>query len=69
MIYKAENIDTDKAIGFLNNCIEYSNNDERLEREKIQEYYRGFRDGIERAKEMFYCCNYEKKERKEDERN
>lgn len=62
MIYKAENIDTEKAIKHLDDLIKNSIIKQNLERAKIEKYYEGYRDGIEDAKNMFYCSNYEKKE-------
>lgn len=60
MIYKAENIDTEKAIEHLDFLIKNSITKQNLERAKIEKYYEGYRDGIEDAKNMFYCSNYEK---------
>ena len=61
MIYKAENIDTEKAIEHLDFIIKNSIINQNLEKAKIEKYYEGYRDGIEDAKNMFYCSNYEKK--------
>lgn len=61
MIYKAENIDTEKAIEHLDILIKNSIINQNLERAKIEKYHEGYRDGIEDAKNMFYCSNYEKK--------
>lgn len=61
MDYKAENIDTDKALEHLNFYERNANTNEILEKNKIEQYYKGYRDGLSVAKDMFYCKNYEKK--------
>lgn len=62
MLYKAKNIDTDKAEKYLNRCINNSFEKEHLEKSKIEKYYEGYRDGIGEAVNMFYCSDYEKDE-------
>ena len=67
MIYKAENVDTDKAIEYLNSCIELDVQNELREKNEVIEYHRGYRDGIFLAKSMFECANFEKDEKVGDE--
>ncbi len=60
MIYKAENIDTDK---FLKQINWLKNNDmqkEKIEKIKIEQYHEGYREAMEQVEDMFYCSNYEK---------
>ena len=65
MAYKAKNIDTDKALKFLNEVNRESYGRQQLEEERIKKYYEGYRDGIARAEQMFYCSNFEKEGVKE----
>lgn len=60
MIYKAENIDTDKVLDHLNRVSRDSYSKQHLETQKIEKYYEGYRDAISMVGEMFYCSNYEK---------
>ena len=62
MIYKAKNIDTEKAERHLRDLLMDSQTRQAREREKIEKYYEGYREGIENAISIFYCSNYEKKE-------
>lgn len=65
MAYKAKNIDTDKALKFLNEVNKKSYGIQQLEEEKIKKYYEGYRDGISRIEQIFYCSNFEKEGIKE----
>ena len=65
MVYKAENIDTEKALQHLQDMSLDSMTKEYYEKREIEKYYEGYRKGIEVAKNMFYCSNYEKSENKE----
>ena len=62
MMYKAKNIDIDKAEKYLQRCMSDSILKENSEKAQIVKYYEGYREGIETAINMFYCSNYEKKE-------
>lgn len=66
MVYKAKNIDTDKALEHLQEVVRHIYDRQFLETQKIEKYYEGYRDGISVAQDMFKCSNYEK-EGKEDE--
>lgn len=61
-MYKATNIDTDKAL----EAIEAFRRSKSLEHQKelygIQKYYEGLEKGLELAERLFECSNYEKKE-------
>lgn len=61
-MYKATNIDTDKAL----KAIEAFRRNKSLEQQKelygIQKYYEGLEKGLELAESLFECSNYEKKE-------
>ena len=61
MIYEAKNIDTKKALEFLNEEIFATQTKQARETEKVLKYYEGYRDGLNRARDIFYCSNYEKK--------
>lgn len=61
-MYKATNIDTDKAL----EAIESFRHSKSLEHQKelygINKYYEGLEKGLELAERLFECSNYEKKE-------
>lgn len=61
-MYKATNVDTDKAL----KAIEAFRRSKSLEHQKelygIQKYYEGLEKGLELAESLFECSNYEKKE-------
>ncbi len=61
-MYKAANIDTDKAL----NAIEAFRRSQSLEHQKqlygIQKYYEGLEKGLELAESLFECPCYEKDE-------
>lgn len=46
-MYQAKNIDSEKAINYLTELKRKSQYEERLEKTKIEEYYIGYREGIE----------------------
>ena len=60
MIYKAENIDTDKFLKQINWLINNDMQKEKIEKVKIEQYHEGYRAAIEQIESMFYCSNYEK---------
>ena len=66
MIYKAENIDTDKFLEHLKDKEDWINTSEYRERQEVMKYYEGYRKALYDVREMFYCSNYEK-ERTENE--
>lgn len=61
MIYKAENIDTDKFLKHLNFLEEFDRQKEIEERIAVEKYHEGYIRALYTVKEMFYCSNYEKK--------
>lgn len=62
MNYKAKNVDTDKALEYIEWSRKYQDEAERLELAKVRKYYDGVRKGLDIAEEIFTCANYEKKE-------
>ena len=47
MNYKAKNVDTDKALEYIEWSRKYQDESERLELAKIQKYYEGVRKGLD----------------------
>lgn len=62
MNYKAKNVDTDKALEHIEWTRKYQDEEERFENAKVQKYYEGIRKGLDIAKGIFECSNFEKKE-------
>lgn len=62
MSYKAKNVDTDKALEYIEWSRKYQDELERLEIAKTQKYYEGVRKGLDVAEGIFECSNYEKNE-------
>lgn len=62
MSYKAKNVDTEKALEYIEWNRKYQDELERLEMAKTQKYYEGVRKGLDIADEIFECSNYEKSE-------
>lgn len=60
MVYKAENIDTDKFLKQLDWLEEFDGQKEREETITVKKYHEGYRECLEKVKDMFYCSNYEK---------
>lgn len=60
MIYKAENIDTNKALQALNEARQYQEQNTAIEIAKLQARMDGIYKGIEIAESIFGCSNYEK---------
>lgn len=60
MIYKAENIDTDKFLEQINWLKKYDMQKEQIEKIKIEQYHAGYREAMEQVEDMFHCSNYEK---------
>lgn len=64
MVYKAENIDTDKFIEQLEWLEDFDRTKENKEKIAVEKYHEGYREALIQVKDMFYCSNYEKKEKK-----
>lgn len=62
MSYKAKNVDTDKALEYISQSIYQQRETECLEAAKVQKYYEGIRKGLDIAKRIFECSNFEKKQ-------
>lgn len=62
MSYKAKNIDTDKALEYIESSRKCQYEKEHLENAKTQKYYEGIRKGLDIAEGIFECSNFEKKE-------
>ena len=60
MNYKAENVDTDKALEHIEWCRKHQDELERLENTATKKYYEGVRKGLDIAEGIFECSNYEK---------
>lgn len=60
MQYKAENVDTDKALGYIECCRKADAQKEEIERVSIQKFHEGVRSGLDIAEGIFKCRNYEK---------
>jgi len=60
LIYKAENVDTDKALEYIQTCLDIDMQRELRESAEVRKYHEGYRDGIEVAKSIFGCANFEK---------
>lgn len=57
--YIAKNIDTEKVLEAISESMRFYEREEQTERIKTEAYYSGIRKGLETAKSMFYCSNYE----------
>lgn len=60
MLYKAENVDTDKALQALSEARQYQEQNTHIEIAKLQARMDGIYKGIEIAESIFKCSNYEK---------
>lgn len=60
MQYKAENVDTDKALDYIESCRKGDAQKELLEVKSVQKFHEGVRHGLDIAEGIFECCNYEK---------
>ncbi len=65
MAYKAENIDTDKFLEHIRFLEDYDRTNEYREKSNVEKYHEGYRKALNTIKDMFYCCNYEKRERED----
>lgn len=61
MIYKAENIDTDKFLKQIQFLEKFDNENEQREKIATEKYHEGYRKALATIEDMFYCSNYEKK--------
>lgn len=61
-MYKAKNVDTDKAIDYINESRRYQQQAETLAITSAQKYHEGIRKGLDIAEEIFTCSNCESKE-------
>lgn len=61
-MYKAKNINTDKALSAIEDFRRNNGLQQRRELYGIQKYYEGFEKGLEFAESLFECSNYEKEE-------
>lgn len=60
MQYKPENVDTDKALAYLESCRKTDEQRENIEQVSIRKFHEGTRHGLDMAEEIFSCANYEK---------
>lgn len=60
-MYKAKNVDTDKALDYINESRRYQQQAETLEITSVQKYHDGIRKGLDIAEEIFTCSNCESK--------
>lgn len=60
-MYKAKNVDTDKALDYINENRRYQQQAETLEITSVQKYHAGIRKGLDMAEEIFTCSNCESK--------
>lgn len=60
-MYKAKNVDTDKALEYINESRRYQERAETLAITSAQKYHEGIRKGLDIAEEIFTCSNCESK--------
>ena len=60
MRYTAKNVDTDKVLKAIEDSRRFQQQCEITERTKTEAYYKGVREGLDIAENMFHCSNYEK---------
>ena len=61
-MYKAKNIDTDKALEYLEHTRKYAYDQCTQDVEKRMAFRDGMLEGIKIAESIFSCSNYEKSE-------
>lgn len=61
MLYKAENIDTDKFLEQIQFLEKFDIGEEQKERIATEKYHEGYRKALATIESMFYCSNYEKR--------
>ena len=59
-MYKAMNVDTDKALKAITEARKRARTEEILKQHEIQKYYEGYHAGLDMAEDNFNCQNYEK---------
>lgn len=59
-MYKAQNIDTDKALTALDEARKRNTRERTQKINEAQKYYEGVEDGLYIAEQLFLCPNYEK---------
>ena len=59
-MYKATNVDTDKALKAISEARKRAQTEEILKQHEIQKYYEGYHAGLDMAEDIFGCKNYEK---------
>lgn len=62
MYYKAKNVDTDKALEAIEDSRRYQQQASVLKTEKERSYLEGVNKGLDSARGIFECGNYEKDE-------
>lgn len=60
-MYKAKNVDTDKALNYINESMRYQQQAETIEITSVQKYHDGIRKGLDIAEEIFTSSNCESK--------
>lgn len=64
-MYKAKHVDTEKALKYIEELsIKYYQECE-IEKQKVAKFYSGVQKGLDIAKEIFLCSNYEADESEE----
>lgn len=58
--YKAKNVDTDKALEYIEWSRKYQEQQERIETIAVKKFYEGISKGLNIGEEIFRCGNYEK---------
>lgn len=61
-MYKAKNVDTDKALNALNEALKIQRDRVEVEIREKRAYLQGIEKGIGLAESIFQCSNYEKTE-------
>ena len=59
-MYKAQNIDTDKALKALDEARKRNTRERTQKINEAQKYYEGVEHGLYIAEQLFLCPNYEK---------
>lgn len=59
-MYKATNIDTDKALKAIEEFRHNASREHQRELYGVQKYYEGLEKGLALAESLFECSNYEK---------
>jgi len=59
-MYKAKNVDTEKALKAYQETREYQQQEHILRIEKEKSYYEGIQKGLDIGESIFHCSNYEK---------